>query len=96
MTAPEPVLPDDFAEAEAGPMALGNRLTQMANELLEPMLCKTPAYGYPGAPGGHCAACCYGTGVVITCDEDRLIYEAAEALSKAAAACYSHGLEDLT
>lgn len=72
----------------SGAKEMGDRMTAMANELLEPMLCRQPGYGVPGAAGGHCAACCYGTGVVITCAEDRAIYEAAEALSKAAAVMY--------
>lgn len=30
--------------------------------------CTTPAYGSPGH--AHCAACCYGTGYAVTCQEE--------------------------
>ena len=53
-----------------------------ATELVDPLVCRTPAYGHPAYP--HCAACCGGTGVVVTCDAEQAIVDAVDALHEAA------------
>lgn len=78
----------DLSETQQEMSSLADRMIAFANELIEPMLCTTPAYGVPGHP--HCAACCYGTGIVITCKEEQAIADAADALHKAAAGIYSN------
>jgi hypothetical protein len=62
---------------------LADRMKELANEIIDPYICRDPAYGAPGY--AHCAACCSGTGLVITCDEDQTMVDAAMALEKAAA-----------
>lgn len=46
--------------------------------------CREPAGGL--GPGTHCAACCYGTGYVVTCEEEdelvRALSDAQSALRK--------------
>jgi hypothetical protein len=71
--------PTHNAETREG---LAKRMSDFADELIDPMICQSPAYGAPGY--AHCAACCYGTGVIITCDEDQAIYNAVLALHQAA------------
>jgi hypothetical protein len=61
-------------------MDLAERVHALSNELIDPLLCRTPAYGVPGH--AHCAACCYGTGVIITCVEDQLVLDTAKALDR--------------
>lgn len=61
---------------------LGRRMKMLADEIVDPLICRTPAHGAPGRP--HCAACCYGTGVIITCEEDQAMVDAAKALHRAA------------
>ena len=58
------------------------KLRLFADELDGPLECKWPAYGVPGH--AHCAACCYGTGRIITCDSDQALADAADALRHAA------------
>lgn len=67
----------------AGDDTLVERMVTLADEIMDPLLCRQPAYGAPGY--AHCAACCYGTGYVVTCDEEQAMVEAANALTKAAA-----------
>lgn len=61
---------------------LADRMAAFAKELVDPLLCTQPAGGL--GPGTHCAACCYGTGVVITCEEDQAVLDAGLALLRAA------------
>jgi hypothetical protein len=61
---------------------MAKRMRAFAEELVDPMICRTPAYGVPGF--AHCAACCYGTGLVITDEVDEAIAAAATALHNAA------------
>lgn len=61
---------------------LAERLDALATDLIEPLRCLQPAYGIPGRD--HCAACCYGTGVVITCKEDQLVVNTADAMRETA------------
>lgn len=63
-------------------------------ELIDPLLCRTPAYGAPGY--AHCAACCYGTGVIVTCEHDEAVVEAAKMLGKAAVLLRQHARAQLT
>lgn len=58
------------------------RLRALAEEIVEPLICLDPGYGAPGYP--HCAACCYGRGVVPTCEADDLVIAAATAMEAAA------------
>lgn len=53
------------------------RMKAMADEIIDPYICRLPGYGAPG--WDHCAGCCGGTGVVISCREDELMVEAAKA-----------------
>ena len=46
--------------------------------------CNDPAGGL--GPGTHCSACCYGTGYVITCDEDDRLVRTLSAARRAIAA----------
>lgn len=62
--------------------ALVERMEALSAELIDPLICRTPGYGAPGH--AHCAACCYGRGYVVTCDEEQAVYEAVIALDKAA------------
>lgn len=80
------VIECDLSETQQKMSALADRMVAFANELIAPMLCTTPAYGVPGAI--HCAACCYGTGIIVTCAEDQAIADAATALHKAASGIY--------
>lgn len=61
---------------------LADRLEHLADELVDPMVCRDPAYGAPGYD--HCAACCYGTGYVVTCPEDQQLVDTATAMTAAA------------
>jgi hypothetical protein len=63
---------------------LADRLEAFAAELLAPLRCTTPA-GNP-EPGMHCAACCYGTGYLLTCEEDQLVLDLADQARTVAAA----------
>ena len=63
-------------------VGLAQRMTDFAAELVDPMVCRTPEHGVPGR--AHCAACCGGTGLVVTCDADQAIATAAAALNHAA------------
>jgi hypothetical protein len=82
------ILTDDELDALAAktaqpdPIKWAARMTAFADELIDPMICREPAYGVPGR--AHCAACCYGTGLVITCEAEQAIADAAEALRNAA------------
>lgn len=72
-----------IVDSDAGrPASLATRMRDFATELLAPMECTEPAYGVPGHP--HCAACCYGTLLVVTCAEDQAVVDAAKALDYAA------------
>jgi hypothetical protein len=56
---------------------------QEAKQILQDMQCTTPAGGT--RPGGHCAACCYGTGFDVTgWDEVALVNEALAVLGQPA------------
>jgi hypothetical protein len=57
------------------------RMLALADELEAPLVCTKPGYGAPGH--SHCAACCYGTGFVVTCDKDEAVLKAATALRDA-------------
>ena len=46
--------------------------------LVDETTCKTPAYGAPGY--AHCAACCYGTLIAATCQEEHDVAAAARDL----------------
>jgi hypothetical protein len=73
-------------EQEAAPPSTATEAADrmaFADEIVDPLICRTPAYGVPGH--AHCAACCYGTGLIITCAEDEAIADAAKALQHAAA-----------
>ncbi len=59
-----------------------DRMLEMADEIEDPLVCRQPGYGAPGIT--HCAACCGGRGVIVSCEEDDAIVEAADALRKAA------------
>lgn len=72
--------PNALLRAEAAARAA--RIRRFADDLVDHLVCRTPGYGVPGHP--HCAACCYGTGVIITCDEDQALVDAAKALHYAA------------
>jgi hypothetical protein len=61
---------------------LADELEALAHRILAPMACTTPAYGAPGR--AHCAACCYGTGLVVTCAEDQQLVDTATAMQAAA------------
>lgn len=67
---------------KGGQNDLAERLERLADELVDPMVCREPAYGAPGR--AHCAACCYGTLLVITCEEDQACADAAKAMHRAA------------
>lgn len=56
---------------------------QAIDELLDPIRCKTPGNPAPGIE--HCAACCYGTGWVLTCEEDEAYLDSLLAARKALA-----------
>lgn len=55
-----------------------DRLRADAQKLVDEFTCTTPAYGVPGL--AHCAACCYGTLIAATCQEDEDLARAAAAL----------------
>lgn len=55
-----------------------DRLRADAQKLVDEMACTTPAYGAPGYE--HCAACCAGTLIAATCQEDEDLARAARAL----------------
>jgi hypothetical protein len=61
---------------------LADQLEQLAHVLVDPLVCRTPAYGAPGRD--HCAACCYGTGYAVTCAEDQQLVDTADAMRTAA------------
>lgn len=62
---------------------LANRMEALADEIMDPLICRTPGYGAPGH--AHCAACCYGKGYIVTCDEEQAMAEASLALDRAVA-----------
>jgi hypothetical protein len=64
-------------------------LWSVADEIEDPYICRSPAYGVPGH--AHCAACCYGTGVIVTCREDEIDVDRAIALRRVAR-WIEHGL----
>lgn len=70
---------DGIAEPAAN---FSGRLRAFANEIVDPLICRDPAYGAPGI--AHCAACCSGTGFVITNEADQAVVDASEALLRAA------------
>lgn len=51
--------------------------------------CDTPGGGL--GPGTHCAACCYGTGFLVTCEEEDELVKALSA-ARSALARYSTGV----
>lgn len=61
---------------------LAERLDAFAEELIAPLICRDPAYGAPGF--AHCAACCRGTGLVLTCQQDQDIADLVFAMHKIA------------
>lgn len=63
---------------------LADRLDAFATELLDPLICREPAYGAPGI--AHCAACCGGTRLLITCPDEQAVADAAFAMQRAATA----------
>lgn len=63
--------------------ALVEKLLSFADELDSDLECTTPAYGVPGH--AHCAACCYGTGRIITNASEGARADAADALRRSAA-----------
>lgn len=72
------------ARLQAGePDELVERMSALADEIMKPLECVSPAYGVPGY--AHCAACCYGKGYVVTCDAEQAMVDAASALNRAAA-----------
>lgn len=73
MTALTPAERDDLAA----------RVVALADELIDPLICRTPAYGAPGHP--HCAACCYGTGLIITDDDEQFVADTTLAMHRIAA-----------
>ena len=73
---------DPFWTEPDGMAAMADQLEALAHQLVEPLVCRTPAYGAPGRD--HCAACCYGTGYVVTCAEDQQLVDAADAMRTAA------------
>lgn len=74
----EPAMPD---VETIDPIALADRLRSFADEIVEPLRCMHPAGGL--GPGTHCAACCYGTGLIVTDATDQAIAEAARAMRAA-------------
>lgn len=76
---------DDFAQNRK---RLDNA-KRAVDEALAIFECTTPAGGL--GVGTHCAACCYGTGYVVTCwEEDELV----AALSEASVALTRYGVTD--
>lgn len=71
---------------------LSDRLIALANELIEPMLCTQPGGGV--YPGGHCAACCYGTLLIITCQDDQDVADTAKAMEKVARMLYPRTMQE--
>jgi hypothetical protein len=55
-----------------------SELRELADELIDPMICREPAFGAPGH--AHCAACCGGTGLVVTCEEEQATVDAVKAM----------------
>lgn len=64
------------------PLALAEKIDALATEILDPFVCRTPAYGAPGR--AHCAACCGGTGFVITMRVEKLMVELGKSMHVAA------------
>lgn len=60
------------------------RMSDLADALDGPLECTHPAYGAPGV--AHCAACCYGTGRVITSPGEQAMADTADQLRRAAVA----------
>lgn len=83
-----PAEPELELEADE-PNDLLDRMEALAEELMDPLVCRQPAYGAPGHP--HCAACCYGTGYVITSEADQAVLAAARALSHAVTVIRTEG-----
>lgn len=63
--------------------AIIERMVTFADDLDSDLECTTPAYGVPGH--AHCAACCYGTGRIITNASEGARADAADALRRSAA-----------
>lgn len=72
-------------------MADLDRMRADAQGLVDEMACTTPAYGAPGYD--HCAACCYGTLIAATCQEDEELARAAAALVRAIDAVAALGVK---
>ncbi len=64
------------------------KMAQLADEIEAPLICREPAYGVPGH--AHCAACCGGTGYVITNDEDQAMLDLVHALRRAVRLISTH------
>lgn len=57
-------------------------MDEYADELDGDLVCTSPAGGL--GPGSHCAACCYGTGRIITNRSEQAMADAADALRRSA------------
>lgn len=55
-------------------------LTAEAEALLDPLICRTPGGVGGSQPGRHCAECCMGTGLNVTCAEEEAVALALDAL----------------
>jgi hypothetical protein len=55
-------------------------LRSLARRLDDQFECTEPAYGVPGH--AHCAACCYGTGMIVESDEAADVVRAAEVIRR--------------
>lgn len=62
--------------------AEADRMDEYADELDGDLVCTTPGGGL--GPGSHCAACCYGTGRIITNRSEQAMADAADALRRSA------------
>lgn len=60
-----------------------NDAQAVVDEALAIFECREPGGGL--GPGTHCAACCYGTGYVVTCEEEDVLVRALSNVSAALA-----------
>lgn len=65
-----------------------DRASRAVADALDIFECRTPAGGL--GPGTHCAACCYGTGYLVTCEEEDVLVRA---LSDVQTALARYGVE---
>jgi len=61
---------------------LARNLRTQAYELEALIACTEPGYGAPGH--AHCAACCYGTGIIVTSLTDQQVADTITALRRLA------------